>query len=504
MGRSKIVFIGIDAADKDLILDWASSGLMPTFRRLLERGTSGVIANPPGLYVGAVWPSFWTGQSPGHHGRYCYSQLKTGSYDFYSVNPTDTKGTPFWDHLTRAGRRSAIIDVPKTSPSPRIHGIQIVDWGTHDPELGFCTSPPSLGSEVQARFGPHPVRQCDQFVRRNDLGDLREALLLGVERKEAMLLHFLAEGEWDLFVGVFAESHCAGHQFWSIRDPLHPRHDPALARALGDPLQDVYVAIDRALGRLLAEVDEQTTVFVMASHGMGPHYDGTFLLDEMLRRLQAEPTTPASRRRMAQVAEIVWHTLPGRLRRWLKPARTRAKRALGNAVTRLDPGASRYFQVPNNDVYGGIRINLVSREPNGRVRPGHEYEAFSDALTKDLLAFINLDTGKPLVRQVLRTADLYTGARLHDLPDLLVEWDRDAPITRIHSPKTGTIEGVFRGTRSGDHKAEGLFVATGLGISAGRLASPVTNTRFAPTIATLLGTSIPEVSEPPIPELIPA
>jgi len=63
--------------------------------------------------------------------------------------------------LSEQGRRVAIIDVPKTSPASRLNGIQLVDWGTHDPELGFVTLPLSLATDLESRFGPHPVPTCD-------------------------------------------------------------------------------------------------------------------------------------------------------------------------------------------------------------------------------------------------------------------------------------------------------------------------------------------------------
>jgi predicted AlkP superfamily phosphohydrolase/phosphomutase len=501
---TRVLFIGVDAADKDLILEWSDQGLLPTFRSLLERSAWALTKNPTGLYVGAIWPSFWTGLSPARHGRYCYSQLRTGSYDLYSVTPFDTQGEPFWDALGAAGRRVAILDVPKTRLSTSLNGIQIVDWGTHDPELGFHTSPESLAGEVAAVVGQHPVGgSCDELVKGgpSSIRELREALVRGADLKSRLAEHFLAQGGWDLFLTVFAESHCAGHQFWSLHDPSHPRHDVDTARAVGDPLRDVYVALDAAVGSLLARATPDTAVFVLASHGMGPHYDATFLLDRMLHRLFAKPAVPESRRKTARAAESLWHKLPPSARRLLDPLRRGVKKKLADAVTRPERASLPCFTTPNNDVYGGIRVNLVGREPEGQVRPGADYEAFCESLTRDLKAFVNLDTGRPLVRQVLRTSDLYWGERLADLPDLMVEWDREAPISTVFSPKTGTIQGIFGGTRTGDHKPEGLLFAYGPGIAPGPLAQPVEITQLAPTIAARLGVTLPRADAEPVPEL---
>jgi predicted AlkP superfamily phosphohydrolase/phosphomutase len=349
------------------------------------------------------------------------------------------------------------------------------------------------------------VDQCDDFMKHHprDYASLRDALVSGVARKADLYEHLLRRGEWDLYLAVFAESHCVGHHCWHLHDRTHPRHDPAAARAVGDPLRDVYRAIDAALGRLLALASPETRVFVLASHGMGPHYDGTFLLGKMLRRLYELPDSTAGKRAVARALESVWYRLPPSVKSLLRPARGKTKQALGVSASTPELSDRLCFATPNNDVYGGIRINLVGREPQGRIRPGEEYDAFCRELERDLKSFVNLDTGRPLVRNVLRTTDLYGGEHVHDLPDILVEWDRESPISRIDSPKTGLIEEVFPGRRTGDHKPEGLLFARGPGIAPGRRDEPIEVERLAPTIASLLGVRLSGIEAPPVAELVP-
>jgi len=500
---ARVLFLAVDAGDKDLILEWAREGVLPTFRSLYETCAIAPTRNPVGFFVGAVWPSFWTGLSPEKHGRYCFSQLRTGTYDHYDVDPRDTRGQPFWEALSERGRRVAILDVPKTVPSKGVNGVHVVDWGTHDPELDFCTSPESLASDLEARFGVHPVDLCDDFMKHHpkDYASLRDALVTGAARKADLFEHILRQGRWDLFMAVFAESHCVGHHCWHLHDPKHPRHDRGDAGSVGDPMRDVYRAIDASLGRLLALASPETTVFVLASHGMGPHYDGTFLLGKMLRALYELPAAPAGKRAVARVLESVWYALPGGVRSSLRGVRGKTKQALGVAASTPELSDRLCFATPNNDVYGGIRVNLVGREPQGRIRPGEEYDAFCRELEADLKAFLNLDTGRPLVRNVLRTADIYGGEHVRDLPDILVEWDRDSPISRISSPKTGVIEEVFPGRRTGDHKPEGLLFARGPGIAPGRLDEPIDIERMAPTVAARLGVKLPGTDARPVAEL---
>jgi predicted AlkP superfamily phosphohydrolase/phosphomutase len=499
---TKLLVICVDAGDSGLIARWAAEGTLPTFRSLLDRGMSGPTTNPVGLYVGAVWPSFWTSLPPTRHRRYCYSQIEPGSYKEKWTHSRDTVGRPFWDELSLQGRRVAILDVPKTVVSPVVNGIHLVDWGTHDPEGGPVTSPPSLAGEVEARFGRYPVRSCDEHRSETaEFTALRDGLLRGVALKTELSSHFLAQGGWDLFLTVFAEAHCAGHQFWHLHDRLHPRHDFEMTRDLGDPLRDVYVAIDTGIARLLAQAGEDTSVLVLASHGMGPHYDGTYMLERILQaRERAE--MPKGTLAAARVLEWGWERLPRPARRLFRSLRAPVKQRLGDALVEPDSESRRCYASPNNDAYGAVRVNLVGREPRGLVHPGPEFERFCDELERDLLTLVNVDTGRRLVRRVLRMSDAYPGEPIDHLPDLLIEWDRGAPVSTVYSPKTGTIRDQWAGNRTGDHQASGLLIAAGPGFGSERLSSAVDVTQIGPTIAALLGVTLADGTSAPVRELL--
>ncbi len=497
---SRTIVFGVDALDKDLVLEWAHAGVLPTFCSLLDKGAWAITTTPPGLYVGAIWPSFSTGVSPARHGRFSPTQLRTGTYEFYDFRPQDIKAEPFWNILSRRGRRVTIIDVPKTCTSPDVNGIQLVDWATCDPDFGFSTWPTSLAAEIEARFGrgraanvPVGRSWCD-IPRRSaaEYAEFRDGLLGSAARKAALTGYFLEKSEWDLFISVFSESHCVGHQAWHVHDPSHPRHDPEVARSVGDLIRQVYVAIDAAIGQLLEQVGPETTVFVFASHGMGPHYDATFMLNEILRRLEKGKPLTAGR---GIAGALGWgrSKAPLAVRNLLRPV----KRAVQPGF-KEDIATRKSFRVQTSNACAGIRINVAGREPCGQVRPGPEYDALCEALSRDLLALVNVATGRPAVRRVLKARELYQGEYVDDLPDLLVEWSREAPISALDSPKTGMIRRTYGGIRTGDHKPEGLLIATGPSVPAGRLDRSISVMDIAPTIASRLGVPLPEAEGAPI------
>jgi predicted AlkP superfamily phosphohydrolase/phosphomutase len=481
----RVVVIGLDAMDAGIARGLVEAGSMPNLGAFLTSAAWAPTENPRGLLVGGVWPTIASGCWPDRHGFYCDLQIEPGTYEAWRHDPDGIAIAPVWDVLADHGVRSVLLDVPVTRLSGHDGVTQLVDWGTHDRLLPTASAPASLVGEIVEQFGEYPVQpKCDHYTRSNDPVGLFDALLEGVAVKERIAGEYLAREDWDLCWFAFSEGHCAGHQFWAVHDPGDPKHDPALRAELGDALVRVYQEIDGALGRLLARIDDDVTVVVLLSHGMGPHDDGDHLLGEILRRLDAAEGT--SRR-------IAWRERA--FRRVQRGARV-ARRA------RPLEGELRFFKVPNNELSGAVRINLRGREPRGRVAPGDEYRAVVAQLRQDLLDLENPDNGAPVVREVWCAEDRYRGPLRDTLPDVFIEWNRGAPITAARSAKIGTVRFPPRSNRSGDHRPTGLFALRGPEVVAGMLPASVRAIDIAPTIAARFGVTMPDVVGAPVSALV--
>ncbi|HEX4979550.1 MAG TPA: alkaline phosphatase family protein [Acidimicrobiales bacterium] len=502
---TKILALGLDSFDPDLMWSLAAEGGLPNIESLFARGAWQATVNPPGLFVGAVWPSFYTGASPATHGRYCFRQLVPGTYDVEAFLPSALRARPFWSVLSEAGRRVAVVDVPHSAITPDLEGVQVAEWGAHDSDLDFATWPPRLAADVEKRYGMHPVPGHCNAARSSvtDFAIFREQLLDGVEVRTRLLCDLLDRGGWDLFLAVLSESHCAGHQCWHLHDPGHPLHDAEQVSMLGDPIADVYRALDRAVGRLVSRVDDDTTVMLLLSHGMGPRYEATAMLDEVLVRLETV-AMPEGRRRLTAALRWGWQRTPPTVRGLLKRTVDGSRPpAMAVGVSRGE-AARRSFAVPNNDTCGAIRVNLAGREPSGRVAE-EELDDYLTSLSSELLALRNGATGRPVVASVTRTADVY-GGRIDHLPDLLVDWCwDDAAIESICSPGVGTVRRPRRGPsspvndfRTGDHRPSGAVAIAAPWLSPGRLPDPLAVTDLAPTICALLGVDLPGVDGRPV------
>lgn len=479
----KVLFIGIDAGDKDLIQKWAAEGVLPNLARLMHNSTNSTIRNPTGLYVGAVWPSFYTGLSPANHSRYCYRQMLPGTYDIVDINSTRVKGTPVWSYLSKAGRKVAVIDVPKSPPPQTLNGIHIADWGTHDPEFPFETFPRDLKDTIHNRFGVNPMRNCNAFrTHESEFVSFQTLLTERIHRRAAITKYILGHQEWDCVFTVFSESHCVGHQCWHLHDATHVRHDHRITSSIGDPIKSIYGEIDAAIGSILEHVNfSDTRVMVLASHGMQAHYDGTFLLEDILKAQEKKGHIPHYDTTLKKIRFE-------KIRRLSPRVAWRLKRFI------ISRHYSKFksFPVPNNDVYGAVRINVRGREPAGRVKPGRDYERYCDQLINGLMEFVNVTTKESIVKRVLKTKDVFpNGTNIDALPDLLIEWNRSSPISEVYSPTAGTVKGEYKKCRTGDHSESGMVWITGNGIPNRHVENHVCIEDLAPTIAHWLEVALP-------------
>lgn len=425
--------------------------------------------------------------------------MRPGTYDLYKYRFDPEGWHPFWRTLSEAGRKVAVIDVPYDALCRDINGLQIVDWGIHNPQYpdaGIC--PPEDAQEIAERPGiEDPVGICDHYGSdEGAMAALRARLLERVAKKGDLACRYLDQGGWDLFLTTFDETHCVGHRAWHLHDPDHPLHDLEIADAVGDPVKDVYTAIDAQIGRLVERAGPETAIILLSGTGMGPNYGGNHVLDDVLSRL--EGSRPSFGRMISKPARAIWTSvLPSHVRARLRSKTVRVQQSLITS----DRARRKAFAVLHNDISGAIRINMVGREPNGRVNPGAELDEFCTELTRDLMEVENLGTGKPLVKEVVRTSELYKGDHAGDFADLFVVWNKTGPVTAVGSPKIGKVTGTFSGTRTGDHTPHGLLVARMPQLTAGRRKEPISILDLAPTVASLVGVTLTGVEGRPISEL---
>ncbi len=140
--KEKIIIIGFDGMDPDLVQQYLAEGVLPNFKKLSEQGGFVQLGttNPPESPV--AWATFQTGLNPGGHNIYDFLTRSTETYlpnlGMVSVEPpkflwklipvkaprveTIRKGTPFWVQAGKNGVRTTVLTVPLSYPPDEIPG----------------------------------------------------------------------------------------------------------------------------------------------------------------------------------------------------------------------------------------------------------------------------------------------------------------------------------------------------------------------------------------------
>jgi predicted AlkP superfamily phosphohydrolase/phosphomutase len=496
--KRKLVIVGVDAGSPELFRKWSDTGDLPNLDRLMAAGNYRRVENPRGMEAGAVWPVFHTGLLPGRQPMYDGRRnFDPRTYSERWYGPEETAPT-VWRQLSDAGLRCLLIDPPYTHVDPRINGVTIMDWGTHVPANGrkfeFRTHPPEVAAEVMALVGPDPAGgvMCDVMSPESidEYRRFRDVCLRRIEGKAKLAHHFLKNSGWDVALVTSSDLHCAGHHLWHINDRSHPGYSARLEAALGEPLRDCYRAFDESLGTILAAVDARTTVMLFGSHGMGPSYSGTGMLDRILLRLD-KGTGRVARQSSKARLRALWHRVPVTMRGRLKRVRRPFRGTLHPPKFLGDHANRRFFEVYANNASGGIRLNIRGRERNGTVEPGEAAQLLR-FLTTELTKVVNADTGKPVIKDIIVTREEYSGAHLERLPDVLVTWNRSAPIERVKSDTIGELSREYIDNRTGDHTPDGICVIFGDGVDVRGEAAAIRTADLAPSIARFFGIELHE------------
>jgi predicted AlkP superfamily phosphohydrolase/phosphomutase len=509
----RVLVIGLDAADRELIEQWEHQGLLPTISKMKSSGTWASLQTTAEIVHVSAWPSIFTGTTPDKHGLYHAYVMQPGQQAPVRPRP-DLCPVPFlWKTLDEHGKRCIVMDAFLTCPLQNFGGIQIVDWGTWTWFWQQTILPASLGKQIAERFGPYPAEDHSKvgMTPPPDPKGFHDRLLAAVARKTAVTKWLLTTQEWDFFLVVFGESHPAGHYFWHFHDPDYVAHSPADSVQMRNALRDVYVALDGAIGEILRVAGEDTLVCLVSGDGMGPNYSASHMLSPLLERMRllnepsgdataanATQNKPAQGRRdlLATLRGLIPKPVRAAISRRLLPRSVNEKLSMRWKTARIAWDRTRAFPIENANE-GYIRINLQGREPEGTVQPGTDYHALCDALVETARAMVNPVDGRRAAHAVHKTHEIFNGPCRDQMPDVIINWDPDARVTtRLYSERWGKLESEHAGYAvtpyyTGNHRPNAFMAVVGPGVGPGLVLEGASILDLAPTVLARFGLTAP-------------
>lgn len=501
----KVLLLGLDSADAELIERWSDEGYLPTFARLRREGLWSRLRTTAEVMHVSAWPSIYTGTTPANHGLYHAYQVRAGDQRVQRTLPEWCARPPFWKFLDDASRPCIVFDAFMDLRLPDFKGVQILEYGTWTWFSEPWSSRRGLYGDIVKRFGPYPAPEHSRQVTLPDQLWFREKLIEAARVKSEATRWLLAEHPWDLAFITFGELHGAGHYLWHSEDPTYPLHPPGGLNGAPHPLRDVYAAVDQAIGDIVKTLDDHTTLLITSGDGMGPNYSGAHLMPELLHELDLffAPSVGRTRNLQAKapkkgLASTLRGVVPLSVRQSITRCLPRSVRyQLSNKWMNadIDWSRTRAFCIPNNNE-GYFRINLEGREPRGNVASGEPYRQLLQSLRAELSGLVNPVNGRRCAHGVHVMDEAFEGPERQHLPDVVIGWDVDAEVLdQIQGPAAGLVSGR-RGYETpayytGNHRPNAFLLGYGCDITSGECAGGGHIVDIAPTILTMLAVDSP-------------
>lgn len=284
---SRLLLIGLDAADWRIFNPLIDAGGMPAFGRLLEGGVSGALLGPQPILPALLLTSLVTGKRAWQHGICHAGEVAADGQRLTAISAARRTAAPLWHMLAREGRRCLVVGWPATHgdsaagsilvsdryPEPTV-GPGIKPWppavtGTYHPSnlAGLLdakrVSPEDIDASVVGQYVPAWKKVDQQRDRR--LGQLRLYLAADYSYQTAAL-ELLGTNEWDFAAIRFPALAPITRAF--LASHLH-------ARGGGDEhgaYQNVVPAACRILDEMVRQVIERagpnTAVIIASAHGV--------------------------------------------------------------------------------------------------------------------------------------------------------------------------------------------------------------------------------------------
>ena len=136
----KVLVIGIDGMDPQLLDDYMAKGVLPHFARLRDEGFYSRLGTTTPPESPVAWSTFATGCNPGKHGLFDFVRRAPNGYhpDLALVQVKGSgyearrQGEPFWETTSAHDVPTTVIRVPITFPPESVHGRMLSGMGVPD------------------------------------------------------------------------------------------------------------------------------------------------------------------------------------------------------------------------------------------------------------------------------------------------------------------------------------------------------------------------------------
>jgi predicted AlkP superfamily phosphohydrolase/phosphomutase/tetratricopeptide (TPR) repeat protein len=286
MKKNKLLLIGWDAADWEIIWPLITQGKLPALKKLIQNGVYGNMStmNPP--YSPMLWTTVATGKTPDKHGILGFIEVTPDAKTVRPVTTTSRKTRALWNIFHNQGMKSNLVGWWPSFPAEPINGCIVSD---RFPK----TNRDPMKQTPMSEFSIHPWERKDEFKnlrmfpfeiteahlypfvpRAHDVDQDNHKGLSAIAKivSENSSIHnaatrLLRTTEWDFMAVYYDMIDHFCHSFMKYHPPKLPAVDKTNYDIFKEAVTGSYIFQDMMLERKMKLIDSDTTVILMSDHG---------------------------------------------------------------------------------------------------------------------------------------------------------------------------------------------------------------------------------------------
>jgi hypothetical protein len=281
----KVLLIGWDAADWEVIYPLLQAGQLPCMQRLIATGVRANLQTLSPMMSPLLWTSIATGMRADKHGILNFVEPDPKGSGIRPVTSTSRKVKTIWNILTQQGLRTHVVGWFASHPAEPINGVCVsnqfavaVGRRTDPRPLAAGTVHPAELQETLAKLRVHPgevsPKQMLPFLPR--FADIdptdRRIMALAIGLAECSSIHqavlwILQNQTWDFLAAYFNAIDYLSHYFMRYHPPRREEISEQDFEFYKDVINGTYRYHDYMLAQILPLAGPETTVVLASDHG---------------------------------------------------------------------------------------------------------------------------------------------------------------------------------------------------------------------------------------------
>lgn len=472
--RKRFLIIGLDGFTWKLATPFIKDGTMPFLGELVKKGCHGNLHSAMPYETAPSWASFQTGCEPGKTGIFSFHTYNRAKNQIHLNSYFDIKPPTIWEIADKAGKKVVSINMPVTSPPPKLENGIIIP-GLLCPGLSPETTHPS---ETYRKY----IESVENYtVVHKDPEDTDEEFIANsiktVKSRRQVALEIMRDVDWDIFSVQMQSTDAFQHRFWCLLDPDKVPEDSTLKKQA----LEFYRQCDEVIKKLVEAAGENTTTTIVSDHGFCSGKT-TVGLNVWLRQngylklLTPNLTTWDKIKRSCPPLKTLANIIGPILKR--RPVRDGDELYCKTIVSHLR-------KIVDFDSTSALCLSGISGILYVKAQ-GDDKRKIVEEITAGLIEQFGPDSNSPVIEKILPAGDVYSKGDNPDImPDAVVYFVEGVE----HRINPMGDEVVFDKPLDGTHAKEGVFVASGNEIKHMQMDCDIID--IVPTILAWIGVAVP-------------